>query len=105
MGGVADGLWEFPGGKVEQGESPEEAIVREIEEELGLSIQIEMDMGFFKTRVGNQYIFLHSFKCICLTDQVSLFVHTEVKWCKPEDLPTLDWSSPDLPIIDAILSS
>lgn len=105
MGGAAGGLWEFPGGKIENGERPEEAVVREIEEELGLSIQIEKDMGLFKTRVRNQYIFLHSFKCICLTDQVALSVHTEVKWCKPEDLPILDWPSPDLPIIDAILSN
>lgn len=97
--------YEFPGGKVEQGESNEQALVREIAEELNLDIQVEkhfltVDHGYPDFR-----IIMHSFICRGLTYDLKLNEHIDYKWLKKDELIKLDWAAADLPIVDKIIES
>jgi 8-oxo-dGTP diphosphatase len=97
--------YEFPGGKIEEGESPEEAIVREIQEELNLSIE---ELHFFKT-VNHSYldfsITMHAFTCI--TNDISVIElreHLEYKLLEKKELSFLDWAAADIPFVEKLIS-
>jgi 8-oxo-dGTP diphosphatase len=91
--------YEFPGGKVEEGETKESAIIREIQEELHLDI---IEPKFFST-VNHQYpdfyITMHSFICSIEHKKITLTEHIDQKWLKVEDLNSLDWAAADIPIV------
>jgi len=91
--------WEFPGGKVEKGESLEEAIKREIREELVADI---IDCELFLT-VEHQYpdffLTMHSFVCHMPTKGVTLTEHIDHIWLHSSKLVSLDWAAADLPIV------
>jgi 8-oxo-dGTP diphosphatase len=94
--------YEFPGGKVEVGESKESAIIREVKEELRLDI---IEPQFFNT-VHHQYpdffITMHSFICKVMDKDVTLTEHIEKKWLKREQLHILDWAAADIPIVEKL---
>jgi len=94
--------YEFPGGKVEVGESKESAIIREVKEELRLDI---IEPQFFST-VHHQYpdffITMHSFICKVMDKDVTLTEHIDKKWLKREQLHTLDWAAADVPIVEKL---
>ena len=94
--------YEFPGGKVERGETKESAIIREIKEELHLDI---INPIFFNT-VNHQYpdfhITMHSFICVIGHKDVELTEHIDQKWLKIEELDTLDWAAADIPIVEKL---
>lgn len=103
---AAGGKWEFPGGKVEPGESPSEALLREIAEELGVSIRIRDELTRGDTRVGDRLIRLTCFRAelrgrrpLASTD------HDHLTWLKAEQLSALDWAEPDLPAVRALIES
>lgn len=98
------GLWEFPGGKVEQGESREAALTREIWEELGVHVRVGALVDRSTTRTGSALIDLSTFKVapaerfpVASTD------HDQLRWVKASDLPTLIWAAPDLPTVSALM--
>ena len=97
---VSAGKWEFPGGKPEAGESLNDAIVREIKEELGVSISVLRQ--FDRSQTGE--IDLVTFVCD-LTDAkpASSTDHSELRWVAEKDLSKLDWAEPDLPALKRIL--
>ena len=97
------GYWEFPGGKIEEGESPEVALIREIEEELNLSIN---NLSFFQT-VNHSYqdfsITMHAFTCkVKDISIIELREHLEYKLLEKNDLSNLDWAAADIPFVDKL---
>ena len=94
--------WEFPGGKVEAGETPQEALKREIEEELNTEIEV----GDYLTTIEYDYPAFHlSMKCYwasIIEGKPVLLEHEAAKWLKKEDLYSVDWLPADLTIIDMI---
>ena len=98
------GCWEFPGGKVDDGESPEAALVREIQEELGISISVNAFLDRSTTPVGDNDIDLACYLVTSADVPRHSTDHDELRWVPFSSLPTLDWAAPDLPAV-AILTS
>ena len=102
--GEFKGGWEFPGGKVEEGESPEKAIVREIKEELDTSIEVN---EYFDTVEYDYPTFHLSMKCyICsvLEGKLELLEHEASKWLDKDTLESVDWLPADLGLVDKLKS-
>ena len=94
------GKWEFPGGKPESGESLEEALIREIDEELGVRITIRRLFD----RSTTSDIELVCFVCDLEGEKpTSSTDHSELRWVHERDLSKLDWAEPDLPALKRIL--
>jgi len=96
--------WEFPGGKVEQGETGVEALRREIYEELGIDVQVGEFIGTFATPLGKYLIQLECYWCTSSSRTVHLSSHDEFDWFTTEDLMHLDWAIPDIPVVVQVLS-
>lgn len=84
--GLLGGLWEFPGGKVEEDESLEEGLRREIREELGLEIEVCEELGHFKHAYSHFRIRLHAFNCRIIHGFIQALQVDEYKWCYLDDL-------------------
>lgn len=96
------GMWEFPGGKTEEGESPEDAIKREIAEELSLNIRVNKFLAeaHFLNR-GRDYI-LQAFDCEIISGKIDLKEHSEYRWCPPSELKNSQFPQPDIDIIEKL---
>ena len=94
--------YEFPGGKIEIGESDEKALKREIFEELSMDIIINK----FFMAVNHQYPDFHlnmkAYECLCKNNTVILSEHIDYKWLEINELSQLDWVAADLPIIQKL---
>ena len=92
--------WEFPGGKPERGESLEEALIREIKEELNTDIKVIRQ--FDRSTTGE--IDLVSFVCELGGEKPQFSTdHSEMRWVPENELSKLDWAEPDLPALKRIL--
>lgn len=100
--GSLPGLWEFPGGKIEPGESPAEALAREMTEELGCVI----DVGKEITTTSHEYEFgvvtLTTFYCTLVAGTPEATEHAAIAWLNPSDLMTLPWAPADIPAVELI---
>ncbi|WP_337002120.1 MULTISPECIES: (deoxy)nucleoside triphosphate pyrophosphohydrolase [unclassified Microbacterium] len=97
---AAGGKWEFPGGKVEPGETHADALVREIQEELGASIEITGMLRTDDTAVGEEVIRLTCFRARLLGEPPTESLdHDELRWIGARELPNLEWATPDLPAV------
>jgi 8-oxo-dGTP diphosphatase len=101
-GGSLAGLWEFPGGKIESGESPAAALKREIAEELDCNIEV----GDLITTTAHVYDFgtvnLTTFYCSLLSGTPTTSEHAAIRWLRPADLTTIEWAPADIPAIHLI---
>jgi len=100
--GIIPGLWEFPGGKIERGESPSSALVREINEELAVSIAV----GDKIVTTTHEYEFgvvsLTTFYCSLLAGAPVPLEHAEIAWLRPADLMTVQWAPADIPAVHRV---
>jgi 8-oxo-dGTP diphosphatase len=95
--------WEFPGGKTEDGESNEQTIIREIDEELGLQIVIEKKFITVDHQYNDFSLIMYSFICSCNELDIQLREHVDFKWLSINKLQTLDWAAADIPIVTALI--
>lgn len=98
------GLWEFPGGKVEAGESPEAALVRELKEELGITVQEAALTAFMF--VSHAYTDFHllmpTYVCRAWQGAPAALEHVELRWVAPNALAEFAMPAADAPIVEAI---
>lgn len=97
------GKWEFPGGKVEEAESAEDALIRELKEELSITVETGPQLTSVVHDYGRGPIRLIPFLCRIAAGQPSAHEHSELRWCNPSELPSLDWAQADLPILAEFL--
>ncbi len=100
--GKLPGMWEFPGGKVESGESPRQALEREIAEELDCWVRVGVEV----TTTTHEYEFaivnLTTFYCELVEGEPTLSEHAATVWLAPAELHTLEWAPADIPAVDLI---
>jgi 8-oxo-dGTP diphosphatase len=96
--------YEFPGGKIEPGEAKHTAIERELREEMDIHVAVKEE-DLYMT-VNHTYpdfsITMHAFMCHLDTPDFIRKEHIDAKWLAPEDLPTLEWASADVPIMERL---
>ena len=96
------GGWEFPGGKVEPGETPEQAIVREIQEELETTVAVD---GFLTT-VDYDYptfhLTMHCYVCHVSEGRLHLLEHSAAKWLTLDAIDSVEWLPADIAVVEAI---
>ena len=98
------GCWEFPGGKVELGESPENCLLREIREELSIEIRISDSLTPILHLYPNKEIQLIPFLATWQGGSLKLTEHAQSQWLNKEDLLSLNWAPADLPIVQEVQS-
>lgn len=94
------GKWEFPGGKLEEGEDAAAALVRELEEELGIVVIAGELLTPVVWDYGKGPICLHPIVCRIAAGEPHPHEHSEIRWCGREDLGGLDWAAADVPILE-----
>ena len=100
--GEWEGWWEFPGGKMEAGESPEEALQREIWEELETRIVIERLVTTVEWDYPAFHLKMHCFWCHIESGSLTLKEHEAARWLAADELESVKWLPADLQILEKI---
>lgn len=95
--------WEFPGGKIDPGETPEECLRRELVEELGVEITVGQPLPATTHAYRSFTVTLYPFVCSIRSGHMTLHEHLAVAWLPPGDLNSLDWAEADGPILASYL--
>ena len=102
-GDYKDG-WEFPGGKIEPGETPEQAVVREIEEELGMTVAVEQHVVDVSYDYPQFHLEMACYLCSIAEGTPRLLEHEAARWLLPHEIDSVDWLPADVLVVDALKS-
>jgi len=94
--------WEFPGGKVEAGETPEKALVREIQEELDTTIKVERFLTTVDWDYPKFHLTMHCYLCTVAEGDLTLREHEAAKWLTMEDIDSVNWLPADVLVVNAL---
>ena len=100
-GDFKDG-WEFPGGKIEAGEKPEEALVREIKEELEADISVKEFLTTVDYDYPNFHLTMHCYICELISDKLVLLEHEAAKWLSIDEIDSVDWLPADIEVVRSL---
>jgi 8-oxo-dGTP diphosphatase len=100
--GVAKGYWEFPGGKIEAGETPPQALIREIKEELDITIEVGELIDTVEYDYPQFHLTMHCFFCVILSGNIVLKEHEASKWLTKDSLDSVNWLPADEALIERL---
>lgn len=100
--GDLKGGWEFPGGKIEEGESPEAALVREIKEELDTEISVEKFLHTIEYDYPSFHLSMRCYLCSVVSGDLNLKEHEAARWLTKETLNSVEWLPADVELIPMI---
>lgn len=100
--GEFKGMWEFPGGKRQEDETFEEAIVREIKEELNADINVEKHIITVEYDYETFHLTMHCFLCNLIDNKFELLEHLDAKWLSYKELDNVSWLPADIIVVNAI---
>lgn len=94
------GFWEFPGGKLEEGETPEQCLARELLEELNITVRVGRFVGESIYDYGTKVIRLLAYEVEHLSGDFELIDHDEMRWLAKAELDGIDWAPADIPLVN-----
>ena len=97
--------WEFPGGKIETGESPHECLIREMKEELGITVFIDVALSPTTFSYPEFTVTLYPFTCRQAGGIITMYEHHALQWVEPRRMPELDWAAADIPVVREYIST
>ena len=100
--GEYKGWWEFPGGKIEEGESPEQALIREIREELGVEIEVHDLIDIIDYDYETFHLHMNCYWATVVRGELQLLEHEAAKWLDASNIESVDWLPADLAILPKI---